>query len=375
MKYFISYLSSIVTVINAGTIFWIIRLTSSTSSNREQLAELIFLVGLFPVVALGYPTAIIAEVSRTRKLDRFIVRSAYFYMCTSSLLVCTICFIFFNEVWWVSGAYPLIFIISVIRGYFEAFEKFWLSATSKLFVSSVLLASATQLVINEFPPQLFVIVCIGLSVLLMFQLYRKSEYDAWKNFNLSRYSIQAIVVLSFIFMDRLLMKFIADSETYVAFIITQEALYKILSLFMLMSVFHFPELNSASNSIRLKGLNAYKLQLLSAFFLLLFFVFTPLNELFFGILRIEIGDTHVLMLPALFLPIMSMFLQKFALSQIANGLVRVFVYTVAGSSAIGGVVTYILEDPIVSMASRGAIEVIILLYFIRRNSISKEVTD
>ena len=72
------------------------------------------------------------------------------------------------------------------------------------------------------------------------------------------------------------------------------------------------------------------------------------------------------MLPALFLPVMSMLLQKFALSQFANGLVRVFVYTVAGSSAIGGVVTYILEDPIVSMASRGATEVIILLYFIRK---------
>ena len=203
-------------------------------------------------------------------------------MCTSSLLVCTISFIFFKEVWWVSGAYPLVFIISVIRGYFEAFEKFWLSATSKLFVSSALLASASQLVINEFPPQLFVIVCIGLSVLLMFQLYRKSEYGAWQNFNLSRYSIQAVVVLSFIFMDRLLMKFVADSEPYVSFIITQEALYKIMSLFMLISVFHFPELNSASNSIRRKGLNAYKLQLLSAFFLLFIFVSTPLNQLFFG---------------------------------------------------------------------------------------------
>lgn len=374
VKYLISYTSSIITLVNASVIFLIIRLTSS-SVYGEQLAELIFLVGLFPVIALGYPTLIIADVSRWRRLDKIIIYSAYRYMLTSSVLVCMISYIFFKEVWWFSSAYPVVFVVSLIRGYFEAFERFWLSACSKLFVLSVLLASASQLVLREFSPYIFVTVCIGLAVLLMILLYRKSVYTEKRDLNLSRYSLQAVVVLSFLFMDRSLMKFIADSDSYVSFIITQEALYRIMSLFMLISVFHFPELNSENKSIRQHGLNAYKWQLLIAFFSIVIFVLTPINEIFFEILLISTDKFNLLMLPALFLPIMSMLLQKIALSQLSNDLVRVFVYTVAVSSVVGSMATYFLQDPVASMASRGAIEALILVYFIRKHTNIKKFTN
>ena len=364
VKYLISYSSSIITLLNASTTFWIIRLTTISGSNGQQLAELIFLIGLFPVITLGYPMAIVAEVSRSRRLNRIIINSAYFYMFISWLIICLISFIFFIEVWWVSSAYPLVFVLSLIRGYFEALEKFWLSAIFKLLISSALLGSASYLVLREYPPQIFVILCIGMSTLIIFIFYKKSEHAEQTNLNLFRYSIQAVVMLSFIFLDRFIMKFFADVDSYVSFIIIQEALYKIVSLFMLLSVFHFPEMNSKNISIRQKGLTASKWQLLVAFFSIIIFVLTPLNKIFFDILGINAININFFMFPALFLPIMSLLLQKYALSQLSDGMITIFAFTLVGSFVIGSFVTYILEDPFVSMASRGAVEVLILIYFI-----------
>ena len=308
--------------------------------------------------------AIVAEVSRSRRLNRIIINSAYFYMFISWLIICLISFIFFIEVWWVSSAYPLVFVLSLIRGYFEALEKFWFSAIFKLLISSALLGSASYLVLREYPPQIFVILCIGMSTFIIFLFYKKSEHTEQKNLNLFRYSIQAVVMLSFIFLDRFIMKFFADVDAYVSFIIIQEALYKIVSLFMLLSVFHFPEMNSKNISIRQKGLTASKWQLLVAFFSIIIFVLTPLNKIFFDILGINAININFFMFPALFLPIMSLLLQKYALSQLSDGMITIFAFTLVGSILIGSFVTYILEDPFVSMASRGAVEVLILIYFI-----------
>lgn len=371
MKYFISYSSSLITVANAVTVLWIIRLASTDGNNVEQLAELLFLIGLFPVITFGYPMWIVAEVSRSRILSRSIIYSAYRYLLISWLLISIILYIFFKDVWWISGAYPLVFVVSLLRGYFEAFEKFWFSAVSKLIISAILLLSASQLVIKEVRPDIFWIVCIGLSVITMLRFYKTSTSGKKTKFNVANYSIQAVFVLSFIFTDRLLMKFTADGNTYISYILMQETLYKIISLFMLMSVFHFSELNSDNESIKQKGLVAYKWQFLIACCSISIFIWSPLGNTFFQILGFNSHKVTFFMFPALLLPIMSMLLQKIILSQTSNGVISIFTYTIVGSTALGSATTYFLKDPVFTMATRGGIEVLILLLFIYRRTSSK----
>jgi hypothetical protein len=206
---------------------------------------------------------------------------------------------------------------------------------------------------------------LGLAALIIFILLRKSKPTQQVSVPPFQYSLQALNVLSFLFVDRLLMKFIAAPDVYVSFILVQESLYKIISAFMIISVFHFPEINSTDEGDREAGLLAYKFQALISIILIIMFSATPLSSWFFAFLGLNQVATSILLIAALFFPVCSMLLQKVTLSLPSGGMPLIFVCTIIGSTAIGIATTYFYQNPYVSMAFRGFVEVFLLGFFLR----------
>ena len=209
---------------------------------------MLLLVGLFPVLALGFPTIIVAQISKEGYITDKFFSKILFYGLLLSLISFNICYFIFPKIWWLFIAAPLIFLLLCWRGYFEGKKSFWSSAATKIFVSSGILILSSMIMTHVAFQFIFIPTCSFIILFLAWRLKSLTGSLVATDIPLAPFMLQSLLTLSIIYLDKFFLKLTGSASSYVDFTLSHEAIYKIISLFMIFSIFHFPEINSKTFS-------------------------------------------------------------------------------------------------------------------------------
>ena len=233
-SYITAYSSISLTVINALVILYFISVVSQFEiSEKTKFTDLLLLIGLFPVFALGFPTTIVAQISREGWITESFFRKIVFYGLLLSLISFTICYLVFPKIWWLFVAAPLIFLLLCWRGYFEGKKSFWFSAGTKIIVSSGILILSSMIMTQIAFQIIFILTCGFIILVLAWRLKSLARPLTATEIPLVPFMLQSLLTISIIYVDKFFLKLTGSASSYVDFTLTHEAVYKIISLFMI----------------------------------------------------------------------------------------------------------------------------------------------
>ena len=376
-SYITAYSSISLTVINALVILYFISVVSQFEiSEKTKFTDLLLLIGLFPVFALGFPTTIVAQISREGWITESFFRKIVFYGLLLSLISFTICYLVFPKIWWLFVAAPLIFLLLCWRGYFEGKKSFWFSAGTKIIVSSGILILSSMIMTQIAFQIIFILTCGFIILVLAWRLKSLARPLTATEIPLVPFMLQSLLTISIIYVDKFFLKLTGSASSYVDFTLTHEAVYKIISLFMIFSIFHFPEINSKTFSERRRGITAYSIQIFSAFIIVIIFIYSGLCLAYLGALNLEIRKVDYWVFGAYIFPIASLYLQRMCLAFLKEKIKLLSILiTLVASNIVGLTSTYLFADAFITLTVRGIIETVIFLIALLNLGLRSNLTE
>ena len=324
------------------------------------LVDVLFLIGVVQVFQFGVPVTFSSEIARYGGISRDSSRIAYIILFFTALLLLQYLYFQLREMLILLPILIFIILCNNYRGILEGIGVFWLSHFIKLFTSSIILW--LLILIHTSVLMYFLMFSTAiLSVFIIFKINKKTAKHVYKEHKYLPGILQGCIVLSALYLDRLILKVYSDPETFVNFTLLQEAAYRPIAVVTIFASYHFYQLNSDEKQVFFTGLRAYVLQVLIAAAALYFICSLELYAVYFEILGFETLVSNNMMFLTWMLLIVTIYLQRVSLALLPWKMAAyVFTLCCVLSSVVGVLVTLHFESAIYSLLARALLECCIM---------------
>ena len=354
------YTSGSVLVLNAVLLIIAVKYINKSDIDKVALTDILVLVGLCNVFQFGIPVAFASTIAKHKIITTSLYKLSIYILGLSFLALIVIGYYLVGVDIKYMAIIPVILICNNFRGISEGKGEFWLSASLKLFSSSLLIWMIMLCYEVDTVWILFIILwTIALYLQLLQSRYVVKDVDT--KFNYVPFLMQSFLTFSTVYLDRLIMKVISIDLAYVNFTLTHELLFRPIGLASIFAIYHFYQLNSCNRCTVRLGVKSYALHLIVIAVCISGAMLFNIDDMYFDFSGLKIKNSDIVIGLMWFLLILSLYLQRMVLALVEYKLgLYLLIIAFSVSSLVGVLITISYQSAVYSLLSRSMVESLIL---------------